>query len=493
MNLNFRRYAEICKVEPQDDGTIKVYGYASSGAEDSDGEVVTPDAMKAALPDYMKFGAVREMHQPIAAGTALEANVEDDGRTSFGAHVVDPIAVKKVTSGVYKGFSIGGKVKSRNPENSKEITGIRLIEVSLVDRPANPEAMITVYKSETDDEKPVDEPAKVEEPAPAAEPTAAENAAKVAAADKAAIEELAVMLNKRELSPAEFVDAVKSEIARRAAPPVEAPPKLAGEKLKKGMYDLGRFAEILQSLCYLAQGAQCEADWEGDSSPVPAALRDAVMQLARVFAEMSAEEVSEMLAQMNNLPGMVEVITANAKGGEVEKAGAKFSTKTKEALADMHKCMKDAHAALTDACDKAAGLGYDKKPDGDEDEQKDDVERATQPGDMLKAAVTQPVVAEPAGWTPDLVAKMQAEFDARLAQATAELTKRIKHLEDQPAPAKGPTRAVAIGKTEDGGSGDEAPGMKPILKADGTVDEPATLAKVIHKQGAQALWPRTNS
>jgi hypothetical protein len=104
MNMSKRIYAEISKVEPQDDGTIKVWGYASSGAVDSDGETITPEAMKAALPDYMKFGAVREMHQPKAAGTAIEASVQDDGRTFFGAHVVDSEAVKKVNANVYKGF-----------------------------------------------------------------------------------------------------------------------------------------------------------------------------------------------------------------------------------------------------------------------------------------------------------------------------------------------------------------------------------------------------
>ncbi|MFN2621193.1 hypothetical protein AB9R13_11395, partial [Neisseria gonorrhoeae] len=106
-------YAEIAEMEAQDDGTVKVWGYASSEAVDSDGEVIAAAAMKAAIPDYMKFGEVREvreMHGSNAAGTAIEINVEDDGRTFFGAHIVDPVAVEKVKTGVYKGFSIGGSV-----------------------------------------------------------------------------------------------------------------------------------------------------------------------------------------------------------------------------------------------------------------------------------------------------------------------------------------------------------------------------------------------
>lgn len=153
-------YAEISKTESQDDGTVKVWGYASSQTVDSDGEVITADAMKAAIPDYMKFGAVREMHGSNAAGTAIEIAVEDDGRTFFGAHIVDPIAVTKVRAGVYKGFSIGGKVTARDDLNKSVIKGLNLTEISLVDRPANPDATFTCYKA--DGAKPESDEAKPE-------------------------------------------------------------------------------------------------------------------------------------------------------------------------------------------------------------------------------------------------------------------------------------------------------------------------------------------
>ena len=154
-------YAEIAKMEAQDDGTVKVWGYASSEAVDSDGEIIAAEAMKAAIPDYMKFGAVREMHGSNAAGTAIEINVEDDGRTFFGAHIVDPVAVTKVKTGVYKGFSIGGSVTARDELNKSQITGLKLTEISLVDRPANPDAVFTCFKADKDD-KPSDKPAEEE-------------------------------------------------------------------------------------------------------------------------------------------------------------------------------------------------------------------------------------------------------------------------------------------------------------------------------------------
>ena len=167
-------YAEIAKMEAQDDGTVKVWGYASSEAVDSDGEIIAAKAMKAAIPDYMKFGAVREMHGSNAAGTAIEINVENDGRTFFGAHIVDPVAVTKVKTGVYKGFSIGGSVTARDELNKSQITGLKLTEISLVDRPANPDAVFTCFKAdkpkdeeEADkDDKPSDKSAEDEDDKP---------------------------------------------------------------------------------------------------------------------------------------------------------------------------------------------------------------------------------------------------------------------------------------------------------------------------------------
>jgi hypothetical protein len=152
--VTMRIYGEITKVEALDDGTIRVVGIASSGAVDDADEQVAPEAMKAALPAYMRFGALREMHGLQAAGATLSAEVGDDGVTRIEAHVVDPLAVKKVQLGVYKGFSIGGRVLARDPADRKIITKLKLNEISLVDRPCNPEAIIDMWKAQHADPAP---------------------------------------------------------------------------------------------------------------------------------------------------------------------------------------------------------------------------------------------------------------------------------------------------------------------------------------------------
>lgn len=143
-----RLYGELTKVEELDDGTIRVLGVASTGARDEAGETVAPEAIKAALPDYLAFGAVREMHQLSAAGTTLGAEVDEDGVTRIETHIVDPVAIRKVKAGVYKGFSIGGKVLARDPDDRSRITALKLNEISLVDRPCNPEAIIDLWKAD---------------------------------------------------------------------------------------------------------------------------------------------------------------------------------------------------------------------------------------------------------------------------------------------------------------------------------------------------------
>ncbi len=179
-----RLYGAIEKVEPQDDGTVRVHGIATSEAVDDQGEIVRASAIRAAIPEYMRFPALREMHQLSAAGTTLEIDVDDDGVTRLVAHVVDPIAVTKVKTQTYRGFSIGGRVTEREAGSTKVISGLVLNEISLVDRPANPEAVFDCWKSsstethETSPENEMTDPAA----AVAAAPTSATPETAIAAA-----------------------------------------------------------------------------------------------------------------------------------------------------------------------------------------------------------------------------------------------------------------------------------------------------------------------
>lgn len=136
-------YFPIAKVDAE---RREVWGYASTEARDDQGEIVKREALIAALGDYMKFANIREMHQLSAVGVAKEAGVDDKG-LYIGARIIDDQAWQKVVEGVYKGYSIGGRVTRRASADYKTITGLVLNEISLVDRPANPEAVFDYWKA----------------------------------------------------------------------------------------------------------------------------------------------------------------------------------------------------------------------------------------------------------------------------------------------------------------------------------------------------------
>lgn len=123
-----------------------VYGYASTESVDNQGEIIKIEALRDALDEYMKFANVREMHQNSAVGVCKAAKIDDKG-LYVGVHVVDDSAWEKVKSGVYKGFSIGGQAIKKV---AKCIEKMRLAEISLVDRPCNPEAVFDLIKLDAD-------------------------------------------------------------------------------------------------------------------------------------------------------------------------------------------------------------------------------------------------------------------------------------------------------------------------------------------------------
>ena len=136
-----RFYVPISK---RNDEARMVYGYASTEALDSQGERISLAALEQALPEYMRFANVREMHQQSAVGVTKEADVDDKG-LYIGVKVVDAAAWTKVKEGVYQGFSIGGKSVAKSRDT---ITELKLTEISLVDRPSNPEALFDLWKAD---------------------------------------------------------------------------------------------------------------------------------------------------------------------------------------------------------------------------------------------------------------------------------------------------------------------------------------------------------
>jgi hypothetical protein len=143
-------YAEIIKYDKNDDGTLTVYGKATSDDLDIDNQICDNDWLGRAMPEWFKSGGnIREQHSSIAAGVATEYEEKKDGYY-VTAKVVDEGSIKKVEHKVLKGFSIGIKapriVRDTKAANGRIVDG-QIVEVSLVDRPANPTCQLVLAKS----------------------------------------------------------------------------------------------------------------------------------------------------------------------------------------------------------------------------------------------------------------------------------------------------------------------------------------------------------
>lgn len=145
----------------------EVWGYATSDAEDLDSEVIEYEASIDAFERHAKvikeasqgksLGVVREMHQAKAVGALLAYQPLPEKRSMWiGAKISKSQdgenTWKKVEEGVLSFFSIGGTnpVKEATiTKDGKTVTRIKkydLVEVSLVDYGANPDARIQLVK-----------------------------------------------------------------------------------------------------------------------------------------------------------------------------------------------------------------------------------------------------------------------------------------------------------------------------------------------------------
>jgi len=289
-------YAAFTKSEGnEEDDFITVGGIASSNIVDSDGDLITTEAMEKAKEDYMKWGAIREMHQSIAAGLCTKFEILENGDTYIEAKIYDKETIKKIKAGVLKAFSIGGKVVKRL---GKTIIEIILIEISAVDRPANPAAVMQFYKADM---------TKI---------TNEENDMKV----------------EENLVPAIVVEqAVEvpavAEVVEPTIPAVEVP-----AEINKGLNDVARLTALIQELAWLQCDMAWEKEYEGDDSTIPSQLKEAIKSLFTILSSSVKEETSEIAEYMDAMESEKE----KSEQASILKAGARNSKSDIEKIQQIH-------------------------------------------------------------------------------------------------------------------------------------------------------------
>jgi len=242
-----------------------VHGVATAEAPDRAGEICDYDSTKPyfeawsaqaqAASGGKSLGAVRAMHQRIAAGKLTDIAFDDaDKQILVAAKIVDDDEWGKVVEGVYTGFSQGGRYVARWTDENTGLVRYTAdpTEISLVDVPCLPGATFQVVKDGIVEERAfvaaaVAEPPaeKVEEtpaPGPAAPPPPPPEApqgspsqalAKAALAIASAADKLerAIDENSRLRAALGLVTPQLNELAKRVAE-LEAQPRPARAALR---------------------------------------------------------------------------------------------------------------------------------------------------------------------------------------------------------------------------------------------------------------------
>jgi len=141
-----------------------VSGFATLDNIDRHGDIVTAEASEKAFARFR--GNLREMHAPIAVGKVLSFHPEDyldkeSGKTYKGIYVQAYVSKgaqdtwEKVLDGTMTGFSIGGNIVDAgvmpgDKDDHRVIKEYDLMELSLVDSPANPLASIFSIQKNVD-------------------------------------------------------------------------------------------------------------------------------------------------------------------------------------------------------------------------------------------------------------------------------------------------------------------------------------------------------
>jgi hypothetical protein len=145
----------IEKIEEDADGDLYVWGKATDGSVDSDEQIIDPDFSARALNEWLGTGGnVRVQHQaqrdPAGKGVQIETSPEGHYVKSL---IVEPVAKRLVAKGVLTAYSVGiarPTIVRDGVARGGRITDGHIVELSLVDRPANKNCGIQLVKAAAD-------------------------------------------------------------------------------------------------------------------------------------------------------------------------------------------------------------------------------------------------------------------------------------------------------------------------------------------------------
>lgn len=536
MQREFRINVPISKI---DEEKRMVWGIATSEMVDSQGDVVDYEASKAAFPNWL--GNIREMHEPIAVGKNMETTFDDDTKqVMIGAYISESADGEntwiKVKEGILQGFSIGGSVNKVKKEVAKNSAGdevpvtrivdYSLSEVSLVDNPANPEAMFVMVKSANGGLQRVEEVVskadiKKEFRLPAWHTQFMIPIEKAQALYDNSMKKSGVAVvdgDARDAKAASVTPVVAATPVKAGttvpkkvygADGVSTTNKAQGADMKKGMWDASFLLDLAIELSYYIQMEEYEGESVDDLNAALATIKDAVVkELTEPTVELTTSvELAQKLSNLKKGKTMstdVKKSTAVA-GGEERNENAEVVTSAEENGRPVNDTTERAAEAGVPVAgepvvdkDGEAVLNEDGTPkvqeavtEAPKDEPKKEEVKAGVEADKGTETPAADAKSEPSAeeaavnakavtvgdlkkFSDGLIAKLGDSSKEELSKMVGELTDtvtksmttlegRISKLEDQPAPSKGKASFATITKGEDGAADEDAE-LQTVLK-----------------------------
>ena len=151
------QFGDVFKFNKQADGSLQVFGKATDETLDGDLQKCDLAWSAKAMEKWLSTGAnMRVQHNPslYPAGVGMSVDVKPDG-VYLMAEIAEATAVRLVEKGALRAFSVGISrpkfARDASAPNGR-IVGGDIVEVSLVDRPSNPNCAFTVKSAGKGDE-----------------------------------------------------------------------------------------------------------------------------------------------------------------------------------------------------------------------------------------------------------------------------------------------------------------------------------------------------
>jgi hypothetical protein len=372
---------KIFQFTKADEKTHTVSGVATEETPDKEGETCNYDAAKKAYKTWSSefskataasgadksLGNIRVQHTDQVGGKATHIEYDDEAKQIYITSMpIDDAMWGQIIGGFYTGFSQGGdyawrkcqtcgdsvrKVDGNYCGTCKAVVGIEygpvISEVSYVDNPCHGNAHFDLVKADGSHQMvkfqkrstQMEEPQQAEVLSPALAKQVSElvlegmrkaREAEVAAAAAAATSAESAKTDHIKGLIKAFIDA---EVAKRVP-----------TTLRKDLYTVGRFAQLINEFAYVLYSTQYEKEIELDASTIPDDLQEDLENLVETFLAMAEEETTELTTASAERIGKVMNVTTTGLNKAYSKASG--------IIGKMKKTMSDHHEAISDANDE---------------------------------------------------------------------------------------------------------------------------------------------